>query len=111
MKSRKTQQVRSEETTSSAPRVTSALHFTPELVLAGICFHLKDEGLVQEITAESIRRATVRMQKERLDLCIAREYWECMDHRERLNWLLSESHTVMSLAPGGVATLHRNDEE
>ena len=111
MKSRKVQQVaRTTETPATATRLPATLHFTPERVVAGICFHLRDEGMVQDVTADSIRRAEQRMTRERLDLSIAREYWECMDHRERLNWLLTESHTVTSLAPGGIATLHRNDE-
>ena len=109
MKSHKVQQVRRAAETASA-RAAGKLYLGPRQVLAGICFHLRDEALVNEITSDSVHRTELRLARERLELSILRERWECMDHRERLNWLMAESHTVMSLAPGGVATLHRNDE-
>ena len=111
MKSRKLQQVQRQERPTSAAGSPAVLHFTADRVLAGICFHLRDESLVNVITRESIDRSLLRLERERVDLSISRQDWEEMDHRERLNWLMSESHTVMSLAPGGVATLRHCDEE
>jgi hypothetical protein len=109
MKSQKVEQVRRERESASG-RTAGTIRLSPRQVLAGICFHLRDEGLVTSITTDSVRRTELRLARERLELSVSRERWECMDHKERLNWLMAESHTVMSLAPGGVATLHRNDE-
>ena len=109
MKSQKVEQVR-RGTQSAAGRMSGTIRLSPRQVLAGICFHLRDEGLVTSIATESVRRTELRLARERLELSVLREQWECMEHRERLNWLMAESHTVMSLAPGGIATLQRNDE-
>lgn len=91
-------------------RPSATVRFDAKLVVNGICFHVIDEHLATSVTEESTRRATARLTRERLDLALPREHWEAMDHRERLNWLMTSSHTVMSLAAGGVAVLHHDDE-
>ncbi len=110
MKAKKVPSVRSSAPETALRLATTRIDFTPQKVVAGICFHLCDEGLATEVAVDSMRRSELRMTRERLELSILREHWESMEHRERLNWLMTQSHTVMSLAPGGIATLQRNDE-
>lgn len=88
---------------------TGILHFDANRIVAGIRFHVTDAGLATGLTDDSVRRATTRLTRDATDLTIHRERWEAMDDRERLHWLLSESHTALSLAEGaeGLAVLHR----
>lgn len=89
---------------------TGILHFDADRVVAGIRFHVTDAGLAAGLTDDSARRATTRLTRDAIDLTIHRERWEAMDDRERLHWLLSESHTALSLAEGaeGLAVLQRD---
>ncbi len=92
------------------PRPSMVLQFDPNRIIAGICFHLRDEGMASSISEDSIRRATNRMERQHLTLSMSLEHWEGMDHRDRLHWLLSESHTVLAMAPNGAASLHRAEK-
>jgi hypothetical protein len=83
-----------------SPGVTEAvLSFEPETVGRAIVFHLLDEGLAREVTAESVKRTVSRLRRRGLRPAIRRGTWEAMTNHERLEWLLSETMTVPLMRP------------
>ena len=70
------------------------LTFDPEQVLAGIVFHVIDEGLARGVCAESVAQAVGRLRLRTELPAIRRSAWLAMTHHNRLEWLLAESRTI-----------------
>lgn len=77
---------------SSAPRQTM-LSFDEQRIVAGMVFHLIDDEHAERVSDASISVTRERLEKKNVRLSIAREHWEAMSNRERLEWLLARSHT------------------
>ena len=73
---------------------TSTLRFAPEQVLAGIMFHVIDEGIARGVCAESVAQAVARLRLRPVPPTIRRSAWLAMTHHDRLEWLLAESRSV-----------------
>ena len=97
---------------AAAPAVTEAvLSFEPKTAGRAIVFHLLDEGLAREVTAESVKRMVSRLRRRGLRPAIRRGTWEAMTNHERLGWLLSETRTVpLMQSEGDVVTLETRDD-
>ena len=103
-----------------APRVTApnaaagtepVFDFEPDAVARAIVFHMLDEGLAREVTAESVRRTVSRLRRRGLRPAIRRSAWQAMSNHERLEWLLSETLTVPLMRPeSDVVSLETRDE-
>lgn len=87
---------------------SAVLEFGADTVLTGIVYHLVDEGDAGRVSDDSIRRTRQRLERKNTHLSMARELWESLSNRERLNWLLSMSQTS-ALFDGGVAILKAAD--
>jgi hypothetical protein len=95
----------------AAPDAGAVLTFEPDVVARAIVFHMLDEGLAREVTAESVNRMVVRLRRRGLLPAIRRTAWQLMTHHERLEWLLSETLTVPLMRPDGdVVTLESRDD-
>ena len=87
-------------TTDGAAAATEPVfNFDPDAVVRAIVFHVLDEKLAPEVTAESVRRTVSRLRRTNLRPAIRRSAWRAMSNPERLEWLLSESLTVPLLRP------------
>jgi hypothetical protein len=75
-----------------APR-QATLTFDDQRIVAGMVFHLIDDEHATCVSDASIQITRERLQKKNVRLSIAREHWEAMSNRERLEWLLARSHT------------------
>src|SRR4051812_33537396 len=63
-------------------------------VVAGITFHLIDEGLAERVCPESARRTLGRLEAQGTGpVEVSRSLWEEMSNAERLAWLLAGSET------------------
>jgi hypothetical protein len=69
------------------------LSFDDQRIVAGLVFHLIDDDHAARVSDASIQNTRERLQKTNVRLSIAREHWEAMSNRERLEWLLARSHT------------------
>ena len=83
----------------------AVIRFTPELTVRAIVFHLLDEGIALSVTEGSIRGTISRLGRQRRAMSIVRSLWEMMDHRSRLQWLLSESGSDTLLLDDRVAVI------
>lgn len=83
------------------------MSFTPAMAAVGIAFHIKDENLAIEVEEESIHRTQQRLEGEKFCPSIKRELWETMDNRERLDWLMARSKTVIIMLPDGAVRLEK----
>jgi hypothetical protein len=83
------------------------MSFTPAMAAAGIAFHLMDENLALVVEQESIQRTQSRLEGEKFCPTIKRELWETMDNRERLDWLMARSKTVIIMLPDGAVRLEK----
>jgi len=72
----------------------SMLRFDPEQVLAGIVFHVIDEGLARGVNTESVAHAIARLHGRAARPAIRRSAWLAMTHHDRLEWLLAESRMI-----------------
>ena len=72
----------------------SMLRFDPEQVLAGIVFHVIDEGLARGVCAGSAAQAVARLRQRHHRPAIRRSAWLAMTHHDRLEWLLAESRMI-----------------
>jgi hypothetical protein len=89
--------------------VPAALQFTPERIVAGITFHLLDEGIGTSVALESTRRTLSRLRQESFTLTISSRIWASLSNAQRLKRLLEESRTEPSLLGGGTIVLaHRS---
>lgn len=80
------------------------LNFDDRRIVAGMVFHLIEEHHAERVSEASIRNTRERLRKKDLHLSIAREHWEAMSNRERLEWLLARSRT-QAVYSGGTAIL------
>src|SRR4051812_44732079 len=88
----------------------AVMGFGPELAARAIVFHMLDEGLANEVRAESVRRLVARLRRRGLRPAIRRSTWQEMTNHERLEWLLSETLTVPLMRPDDdVVTLESRD--
>ena len=81
------------------------LRFDATAVVRGIVYHLLDEGIALEIRSDSVVRSIRRLERAALSLTIPRGRWGGMNNRQRLEWLLSQSHTATLLLSGRVVML------
>ena len=75
----------------STARATALLSFDADRVVHGMVFHLLDDHHAERVSEDSIREAFRRLREKSLLLSVAREVWEAMSNRERLEWLLARS--------------------
>ena len=88
-----------------APSTRLRLRLTPDRVLAGIVFHLLDEGLVASVDPQSVERTRGRIRWAGYRFSIGRGAWASMSNRQRLEWLLEQSSTKVVGWRGGTAFL------
>ena len=85
---------RTGDTNSGAP---SMLHFEPDLAVQAIAFHLADEGISDEVAAESAKATILRLRTASIRPAVARGVWSHMTNPQRLEWLLEQTGTVARL--------------
>jgi hypothetical protein len=85
------------------------LHFEPEQVLAGIVFHVIDEGLARGVCADSVAQAVGRLRSRAQRPAIRRSAWLAMTHHDRLEWLLAESRTTPLVREDDVVILNSRE--
>src|SRR4051794_38315257 len=90
--------------TTSGSTGGGVLCFDCKTLIAGIMFHLVDEGIALSIDTASGQRTMERLREAQVQPCVARSVWASMSNEDRLQWLLMESKTCAVLS-GGVATL------
>ena len=83
----------------------NVFRFDPTALVRGIVFHLTDEKIATDVSRDSVRRTVERLAVGNVSPAIDRGRWADMSNRERLQWLLSESHTTHSLLFGRTAVL------
>src|SRR5689334_18060884 len=80
---------------SSANR--QAIVFDPDTIVAGILFHLADEGVGSAVDPASIQTLRRRLKRAARDgsnvTVIKRARWESMNNPHRLEWLLAVSES------------------
>jgi len=87
----------------------SMLRFDPEQVLAGIVFHVIDEGLARGVRAESAVQAVARLRQRHHRPAIRRSAWLAMTHHDRLEWLLAESRMIPLVGEDDLVILSARD--
>jgi hypothetical protein len=95
-------------TRDDAVATTTALGISLDArgVVAGIAFHLVDEGLAERVCAESARRTVARLGAPGASVVdVSRSLWEEMSNAERLAWLLAGSATEFQVGDDGIARL------
>ena len=96
---------------AAAPSAVAPISFEPESAARAIVFHMLDEGLAREVTADSVRKTVARLRRRGLRPSIRRSAWRGMSNHERLEWLLSETLTVPLMNPDDdVVSLETRDE-
>ena len=89
-----------------APAAAVAMYqFDPKSLVRGIVFHLVDEGIAAEVSGDSVRRTIDRLASRKISPSIQRGQWAAMTNRQRMDWLLAESKTAMSVIFGKTAVL------
>ena len=84
--------------------ISGPLSFDCHKVVAGILFHVVDEGIALTFESDSLTRTTERLRRQNIGPTISRSQWTEMTNEQRLTWLLVESRTCVILS-GGVASL------
>ena len=79
--------------------------FDPKSLVRGIVFHLVDEGIAAEVSGDSVRRTIERLTSRKISPSIQRGQWATMSNRQRMDWLMAESKTAMSVLVGKTAVL------
>src|SRR5881394_3414940 len=77
----------------------SPLQFSPERAVAGIAFHLIDEGISRLVSEDSVQRTLNRLRHESFSLTISARTWAVMTNSARLRRLLEETSTEAALLP------------
>jgi len=86
----------------------SPLYFDPHRAVAGIAFHLIDEGITRIVAEESVQRTVNRLRHESFVLAIPARTWAAMSNADRLRRLLDETATEAALLPDDTVILtHR----
>ena len=83
----------------------AVFQFEPKSLVRGIVFHLVDEGLAAEVSGDSVRRTIERLTSRKISPSIQRGQWATMTNRQRMDWLMAESKTAMSVLVGRTAVL------
>jgi hypothetical protein len=73
------------------------IRFEPELAVHAIVFHLLDEGITNEVIAETTQATIGRLHRSTLRPTVARAIWSQMTNPQRLEWLLEHTGTVARL--------------
>lgn len=81
------------------------LHFPPTHMLAGVVYHLIDEGLARRVDERSVDRILNRLVKEGASCSISRGEWMHLSNRQRLDWLMERAGACASVELGGIAVL------
>ena len=81
------------------------LAFDPSSIVRAITFHLLDEGKARAVNLESSEAAVRKLSQRMNRLTISAEYWAAMDNVQRLQWLLRQSHIVVTSAQSRPAKL------
>jgi hypothetical protein len=81
------------------------LTLSPREILAGITFHLADEGIADSVDNDSHQRVLRRLEKARARVEIPHRLWSAFSHRQRLDRLLSRSGTTYRVRPDRTAVL------
>ena len=79
--------------------------FDPKSLVRGIVFHLVDEGIAADVSGDSVRRTIERLTSRKISPTIHRGQWSTMSNRQRMDWLMAESKTAMSVLVGKTAVL------
>src|SRR4051794_36168306 len=79
---------------NSAPGTDrQAISFGPDTIVAGIVFHLADEGVGNTVDPTSLASLRRRLKRSREVAIIKRSRWESMSNPQRLEWLLAVSES------------------
>ena len=81
------------------------LHVSADRIVAGIVFHLLDEGLATCLEPGPLKSAIDRLRANRVRGSIQREVWLAMTNRDRLEWLLEQGSAAVRIRTTGVAVL------
>jgi hypothetical protein len=83
----------------SAAATETVPHYTfePDRAVQAIVFHLIDEGIATRVAEESIQATVVRLGRMSIKPSMPQWAWSDMSNRERLQWLLDQTHTVSKL--------------
>ena len=73
----------------------AVFQFRPGSVVQGIVYHLLDEKLAAKVSDDSVNRTVQRLSSRNVCPSIERNKWSTMTNRQRLDWLLAESRTVL----------------
>ena len=84
---------------------TSMISFDPSSIVRAITFHLLDEGKARTINRQSTQAAVEMLSRRMSHLTISAEYWATMNNIQRLEWLLKQSHIVVTSASSRPARL------
>jgi hypothetical protein len=90
---------------SRALRSTSPVHFTPELAVTAIEYHLIDECIAKPVSADSIQGAVNRLRHESFILTVSARTWAAMTNSARLRRLLEETASEAALLPDDTVIL------
>jgi len=90
---------------AAAGAAADVFYFDPAAVARGIVFHLIDEGIAADVSADSVHRTIERLESTGVRPSVYKGLWAEMSHRERLAWLLAESHTGHAVLFGRTAVL------
>jgi DNA-binding NtrC family response regulator len=72
------------------------LAFDPPAIVRAITFHLLDEGNARTINRESSQTAVDALSRRKSQLIISASLWAAMNNVQRLQWLLKQSHIVVT---------------
>ena len=99
-------QTRPETSPRAIPdRSDETITLSPREILAGITFHLADEGIAASVDVDSQQRALRRLEKAKTRFELAQRLWCAFSHRQRLDRLLSRTGTTYRVRPDRVAVL------
>ena len=87
------------------PEGVDAIRFDAARICAGVTFHLFDDVLVRSVDAASVMRTLRRLVEQNVHAAIARDAWQAMDGRDRLEWLLRNGRTRAVISRDGIAVL------
>jgi hypothetical protein len=99
-------QTRPEKATRTLPDASQeSITLSPREILAGITFHLADEGIAADVDVDSQQRVLRRLEKAKTQFEIAQRLWCAFSHRQRLDRLLSRTGVTYRVRPDRVAVL------
>lgn len=80
------------------------LRFDADRLVAGIRFHLLEDGVAEQVDPESERVLAETLPPD-LSASISRDRWELMRNLDRLQFLLHHAGVVVTITPEGTAML------